>query len=175
MGAATIHKKITRLENKINWLEKVIDPIVKERDALKESHDKILISCDASFNKTEGSAVIGVIIRMPGKEPYHWTNKVKAQDSNEAELSAIYTAVSTFLNLFAAGSKYNVELRSDSRYCIGLLTGKKKSIKLSSKVGIVLDLIVGIRALSNKKLDLVWKRRNSTFDLNWAHNLTQGN
>lgn len=170
-----VHQKIAKLEDKIRSLEKVVSPIIKEREAVEESKKKIIISCDASVSSTGSST--GVVIRRPNQDPYAFSQAIMAADSNEAELDAIYNGLTTFESMFANNSVNLpvIEIRSDSRHCIQLLTGKKKinSPVLQNKIEHIKSKVFKLQQIWLTDVVFVWKRRNSTFDLDWADDLSK--
>lgn len=170
----SLHQKINNLQSKITWLEKSLKPLILEREAIEESRSKILISCDASVNGDRSST--GVVIRIPGRDPYVFSKHTNSSNSNEAELDAIYNGLCTFESMFANSSTNipSIEIRTDSKYCVDLLRNKKKVQELQSKVDIINTKLISFREGWLIQVSVIWKRRNSTFDLNWADSLSKG-
>lgn len=172
---SSLQEKVNILKSKIDYLEKSIKPILLEREAIEESHSKILVSCDASVNGDRSST--GVVIRLnPKKEPYTFSKRTNSTNSNEAELDAIYNGLCTFESLFANSSHdmHPVEIRTDSKYCIDLLRKKKIVDNLKNKVDIILEKVKYLNNIWDNNITFVWKRRNSTHDLAWADSLSKG-
>lgn len=172
--ATTLQQKVNLLQSKLDYLTKSLKPIILEREAIEESRNKIIISCDASVNGDRSST--GIVIRMPGREPYVFSKHTNSTNSNEAELDAIYNGLCTFESMFANSSIGipSIEIRTDSKYCVELLKKKKKVENLQNKVDIINTKITSFKNGWLINVIVIWKRRNSTFDLNWADSLSKG-
>lgn len=172
--STNLHQKIKLLESKLSNLERSLRPLVLEKQAIEESRSKILISCDASVNNNRSST--GIVIRMFNKDPYVFSKHTNSTNSNEAELDAIYNGICTFESMFANSSTKipNIEIRTDSKYCIDLLRNKKKVKELQNKVDIINSKIKTFSSGWLIDVNIIWKRRNSTFDLAWADRLSKG-
>lgn len=173
---SALQKRITGLENRLAIIAKTLEPLIMEQQAIQEAEDKIIISCDASLLE-DGIASTGVVIRTFGNKPYEFRKIIPCKDSNEAELGAIYNGIDNFTLLFSnakiKGKRPNIEIRSDNRTCIKLIR-KNQDGPLKNKVELIQANIKGLESLLEVKVDVVWKKRNSTFDLKLAHNIASG-
>ena len=153
-------------------------PIVQEMEAIHDAKDKIVISCDASITQNPGGAAsYGCVIRFPGESPLSYSGNTPAATNNEAELDAIYQGVRGYagLHLHSATGIKTIDIRSDSRICIDLLSGKKKTEipRLKHKVECILEQVKAVTTITGKNIKFTWRRRNSTADLEKANNAAQ--
>lgn len=174
-----LQDQVNLLREQLNSLKEDVRPFLLERDAINESKDRFLISCDASWTKT-GAAIAYVMRSITFKEPIRGTRPVASKTSNEAELDALYAALNEVASLYIHNItkdkrvKY-IEIRSDSQLCINWITGKRNCYieKIKTKINIIRELVKGIEGLSGKSIKLAWRRRNSTYDLGIANDLAQ--
>lgn len=174
--------QLNLLKDQIDSLKQDIRPMMLEREALNESKDRLLISCDASWKKVDDRAyaTIAFIMRSVAlPEPHRVCMPSNALTSNESELDALYSALDTLQGMHMHTLKNTkikfIELRSDSQLCINWITGKRNCYiqKIKNKLAVIRDTIKGIESLSGKSIKLVWRKRNSTHDLQAANNLVQ--
>jgi ribonuclease HI len=174
-----LKKEINLLRDQLDSLKQSVAPMIKEREALEESKDKILISCDASCVNGVRAA-IGVIIRSVAlKDIYQIGRPTPSKTSNEAELDALYAAIdclsSILLQTLKDNRVKNIEIRSDSQLCVGWITGKKQSKipRFINKINIIRENVKALSMLCGKNIKFIWRRRNSSHDLLLANNLAQ--
>jgi ribonuclease HI len=175
---AAIRAELDLLREQINSLKENVRPFILERDAILESRDRLLISCDASW--TDKAAAVAFIMRsITFKDPYKVSCPTRANSSNVAELDALYMALDNLSSMHLHTLKDKrvkyVEIRSDSQLCINWITGKKNCHieSIRNKVLVIKDLVKGLEALSGKEIKFSWRKRNSTFDLIEANYLAQ--
>src|SRR6266403_764409 len=77
--------KLEQLQLDIKLLREDVRPMILEKEAIQESKDSVLISCDASWTKK--SATIAFVIRsIAFKDSLKVSRPTNAHTSNEAEL-----------------------------------------------------------------------------------------
>ncbi len=178
-----LQAQINLLREQIQSIKEDVRPMVMEREAINESKDRLLVSCDASWKKIDGKsyAAIAFVMRSAAwKEPHKAVMPSKAQTSNESELDALYAALNSIQGLHihsvnnAKSIKY-IEIRSDSQLCINWISGKRNCYiaKIKAKLQVIRDTIKGIESLTGKEIKLTWRKRNSTHDLTLANKLVQ--
>ncbi len=171
--------RVARLEKQLAQVSRIVEPLVKERQAQLDSFDTILISCDASITKNPGGdASYGAILRFPGEDkPLSFSGRGPAKTNNEAELDAIYQGLNSFTGMYLHKSKdiKKLEVRSDSQLSINLITGRKKTSAeiLKRKAALIAELAKQTVALTGMDISFKWKRRNSTKDLEQANYICQ--
>lgn len=173
----TIQKRIRELENQVASLKQIVRPIELETTAQVEAKNKLIISCDAAF-RDDKSTRGAIVMRAPKPaEKISLPYECGAANCNEAELTAIYTGISSLLNLhmhLLNNSKIeSIEVRSDSKTCIDWINKSSYPKDYQNKIEAITDCSKALTALTALEVKFVWRRRNSTSDLLAAHNLTQ--
>ncbi len=146
-------------------------PLVLKLESEEAARNKIIISCAVKYVEANTDVVAcGSVIRIHGKEPNIRIRAQKSNYSDEVLYDTIYDSLNTFIT-FYANIKYKdvlppVEIHLESIDCVGDLINKNDT--KNTKIKHIQDTILGLKALRNTDIAILWKGNRATWDLQLA-------